>query len=131
MHPALLIGSTGVVLMLALFPLIKPIRSRVRFIQIIFSAMDRPEDRPHTLFWLSTQVVVGYLVLIPLILIFGQYGMSQLMLIPVFINGIGDRLAERWVFVSASTAIKPVHCLARNIMNAHLRAVHAYSWQVS
>ncbi len=93
-HPALLIGSTGAVLAMALFPLIEPVRSRVRFIQIIFSAMDRPEDRPHTLFWLSTQVIVGYLVLIPLIFIFGQYGMSQLMLIPVFINGLGDGLAE-------------------------------------
>ena len=93
-HPSLLIGSTGVVLTLSLFPLIKPIRSRVRFIQIIFQAMDRPEDRPYTLFWLSTQVVAGYLVLIPLIFLFGQYGMSQLMLVPVFINGLGDGLAE-------------------------------------
>ncbi|EEG77450.1 diacylglycerol/polyprenol kinase family protein [Dethiobacter alkaliphilus] len=73
---------------------IKPIRDRVPFIRTMFSSFDRPEDRPHTLLWLSTQTAAGYLVLIPMGILFSQLGLMELILIPILIYGIGDGLAE-------------------------------------
>jgi phytol kinase len=72
----------------------KPIRSRVSLFQTMFISFDRPEDRPHTLLWLSTQILAGYAVLIPMSKIFARYGMSELIFIPLIIHGIGDGLAE-------------------------------------
>lgn len=60
----------------------------------IFAALDRPEDRPHTLLWLWSQMVVGYLALIPWLLALRQLGMLELIQIPILINGVGDGLAE-------------------------------------
>jgi dolichol kinase len=77
-----------------LFLFIKPIRDRISFLKTIFLSWDRPEDRPHTLFWLSTQLIVGYAVLIPMDALFKQYGFANLVLIPVLVHGIGDGLAE-------------------------------------
>jgi len=73
---------------------IEPIRTRVRFIGRMFRSFDRPEDRPHTMLWLTTQTVAGYLVIIPFVALFVQKNMVELVLIPVLINGIGDGLAE-------------------------------------
>ena len=60
----------------------------------MFLSFDRPEDRPHTLLWLSTQITVGYLILIPAIICFFSTGYGGLILIPILVNGIGDGLAE-------------------------------------
>tara|TARA_B100001996_G_C18470570_1_gene519777 strand:- start:127 stop:603 length:477 start_codon:yes stop_codon:yes gene_type:complete len=60
----------------------------------MFLSFDRPEDRPNTLLWLSTQITVGYLILIPAIIYFISIGYSDLILIPILVNGIGDGLAE-------------------------------------
>ncbi len=38
--------------------LAEPIRSRIPALATMFRSFDRPEDRPHTLLWLSTQVLV-------------------------------------------------------------------------
>ena len=73
---------------------IKPVRNKSRIIQRMFLSFDRPEDRPNTLLWLSTQITVGYLVLIPSIIYFFKFGYSDLILIPILVNGIGDGLAE-------------------------------------
>jgi len=77
-----------------------PIRSRVPVMATIFRSFDRPEDGPHTLFWLSTQVLGAYAVMIPMSFVFSTHGISDLMFIPVLIHGIGDGLAEpvgtRW-----------------------------------
>jgi dolichol kinase len=72
----------------------KPLRLRVPLFQTMFSSFDRPEDRPHTLLWLSTQIVAGYAVLIPMSLVFARYGMAELIFIPLLIHGLGDGLAE-------------------------------------
>jgi len=72
----------------------QPIRTRVPVFQTMFTSFDRPEDRPHTLLWLSSQIVAGYAVLIPMAAVFGRYGMSELVFIPVVIHGVGDGLAE-------------------------------------
>lgn len=92
--------STGWIIMgsaIAVFSLviyIRPLRTKIPLIARMFLSFDRPEDRPHTLFWLSTQITAGYLVIIPMIFLFSQKGYMNLILIPIFINGIGDGLAE-------------------------------------
>jgi len=73
---------------------VEPIRSRNRGIALMFLSFDRPEDRPHTLHWLLTQTIVGYLVMIPMGIIFFTMGLEYLIFIPVLINGLGDGLAE-------------------------------------
>lgn len=73
---------------------VQPLRERCRFIAVMFSSFDRPEDRPHTLIWIVTQTAAGYLVLIPMSIIFAERGIFELILIPIFIYGIGDGLAE-------------------------------------
>lgn len=73
---------------------IKPIQERVGIIQTAFLSFDRPEDRPHTLLWLSTQYVATYLMLIPVMIFLDSVGKMSLLIIPTLINGIGDGLAE-------------------------------------
>ncbi len=73
---------------------IKPIRERVPVIGIMFSSFDRPEDRPYTLLWLTTQVLAGFLVIAPLAILYALNDLLHLIMIPVLINGIGDGLAE-------------------------------------
>lgn len=60
----------------------------------MFASFDRPEDRPRTLLWLSTQTVGTAVIQIPLIFFLSSIGKFELLYIPVFINGIGDGLAE-------------------------------------
>jgi len=80
--------------------LVEPIRTRVPAFGTMFQGFDRPEDRPHTMLWLSTQILAGYAVLIPMSVLFASRGLSALMFVPVLIHGIGDGLAEpvgvRW-----------------------------------
>jgi dolichol kinase len=73
---------------------IQPVRSRVPIIRRMFLSFDRPEDRPYTMTWVSTQIIAGYLVIIPALSLFIKSGYSHLIFIPVLINGIGDGLAE-------------------------------------
>ncbi len=79
---------------LFLASLTKPVRSRSAFSATMFASIDRPEDRPHTLFWLTTQMAAGFLVLGPLAWVFYRHGAYRLIYIPILINGIGDGLAE-------------------------------------
>jgi phytol kinase len=88
----LIIGSFVAVASLIIY--IKPIRTNSRLIQRMFLSFDRPEDRPNTLLWLSTQIIVGYLILVPIIIYFITIGYRDLIFIPILVNGIGDGLAE-------------------------------------
>lgn len=72
----------------------EPIRKRVPFINMMFRSFDRPEDRPYTLLWLTTQTAAGYLILIPMGMLFVYLDLLYLMAIPILIIGIGDGLAE-------------------------------------
>jgi len=72
----------------------KPVRDRIPFIKTMFRSFDRPEDRPNTLLWLSTQTAAGYLVLLPMGVLYAHYDLLHLMLIPLLIYGVGDGLAE-------------------------------------
>ncbi len=72
----------------------RPVRDRVTIIRMMFRSFDRPEDRPYTLLWIVTQTAAGYLVLIPMGMLFSYYQLYHLLMIPVLIYGIGDGLAE-------------------------------------
>ena len=88
----LIIGSFVAVAGLIIY--IKPIRTNSRLIQRMFLSFDRPEDRPNTLLWLTTQTAVAYLIIIPIVIYFYKIGYKDLLLIPILVNGIGDGLAE-------------------------------------
>jgi dolichol kinase len=88
------VAMTGLIVMGSIGLYAAPIRERVPLLATMFSSFDRPEDRPYTLLWLQTQIAAGYLVIIPLVVLFARQGMPELMLIPILINGIGDGLAE-------------------------------------
>lgn len=71
-----------------------PFRSRSKFLTICFASFDRPEDRPFTIVWLSTAMVVGYWVLVGIIEWLKYYNAVDLIFITVFISTFGDGLAE-------------------------------------
>ena len=72
----------------------RPVRERVALVATMFLSYDRPEDRPFTLLWLTTQLVGGYLVIVPLSIYFAQHGLRALLFIPILIHGLGDGFAE-------------------------------------
>jgi dolichol kinase len=73
---------------------LKPVRERLTLAGTMFLSYDRPEDRPHTLFWLTTQLLAGYAVLIPMQILFRKLGFAELIFIPILVHGLGDGLAE-------------------------------------
>ena len=85
---------------------IKPIRRRSTFALLCFRAVDREEDRPHTLEWLVTQAAAGLAAVMAIMLYLASTAppdhpvRTSLVMIPVLINGLGDGLAEpvgvRW-----------------------------------
>jgi phytol kinase len=74
--------------------LTKPIRSRIRFLDVAFRGIDRPEDRPYTLLWMTIQTAGNYLATIPISAYLTSIGKPQIIFILILINGIGDGLAE-------------------------------------
>lgn len=77
-----------------LFIYIKPIRNKISIIATMFLSFDRPEDRPNTLWWLFTQILVGYIVLVPAVIFFVSNGLAEIIWIPILIIAFGDGLAE-------------------------------------
>jgi dolichol kinase len=79
---------------------IKPIRRRSTIALLCFRAIDREEDRPHTLEWLVTQAVAGLATVVATMLYLsstirpGHPARLSLVMIPILINGLGDGLAE-------------------------------------
>ncbi|HFD12752.1 MAG TPA: hypothetical protein ENJ32_09845 [Crenotrichaceae bacterium] len=88
-------GLVNAILTMAVLGLfILPLRRRFSLLGTMFKSIDRPEDRPYTLLWLSTQFLASYLVLIPLIFYLDQHQLRELLYIPILIIGLGDGLAE-------------------------------------
>jgi len=85
---------SGLVYIIFLFLLCRPFRSRSSFLTTVFASIDRPEDRPYTITWIWTQLVVTYIVLALMLKWLGVYGKEVLILITVLVNAIGDGLAE-------------------------------------
>lgn len=85
---------SGLIFLLCIGTFIYPLRSRFVFLSTAYAAIDRPEDRPFTLLWVSTQVVATYLVIVIMVVWLGQYGKQSLIYMLVLVAGIGDGLAE-------------------------------------
>ena len=60
----------------------------------MFKAVDRPEDRPYTLIWFSSQVIFTLIIIIPTCVYFSKIEKEHLIFIPILINALGDGLAE-------------------------------------
>lgn len=73
---------------------LKPIRERVKVINTAFISVDRPEDRPYTLSWLTTQTAANFFVSLPFYAYLMMINKMELVFIVMIINGIGDGLAE-------------------------------------
>lgn len=73
---------------------LKPIRRKIKLVNFMYAAFNRPEDRPFTLKWLFTQYLTTYLVAVPLWVLFNKYQHTEAILIIILINAIGDGLAE-------------------------------------
>jgi dolichol kinase len=84
----------SVFFMLFLMFFLKPIRERLPPAATMFLSYDRPEDRPYTMLWLTTQLVAGYAVLIPMTSVFRRLDLAELMFVPVIVHGLGDGMAE-------------------------------------
>ncbi|MGR9073684.1 MAG: hypothetical protein ACU833_11525 [Gammaproteobacteria bacterium] len=85
-------GSLLTLLSLLIFSY--PVRRRVSVLATMFMSFDRPEDRPNTLLWLTTQFLGSYLVLAAVAYHLAGHDAEALLYIPILINGIGDGLAE-------------------------------------
>lgn len=73
---------------------LEPIRNRIPFFKTCFASIDRPEDRPYTIIWISTGFVVGYWVLLGMMEWLYVYNAAHLIFITVFVSTFGDGLAE-------------------------------------
>ena len=87
-----LTGSLIGILTLAIYT--RPLRNRCAMIGTMFASFDRPEDRPFTLLWLTTQIIVSYIVVVFLMVFVMNEHHYDFVFIPILINGIGDGLAE-------------------------------------
>ena len=86
LRPVLLLATVALMM--------KPIRDRSSFISTAFLSIDRPEDRPFTLVWFSTQVVATYCAIIAMVVLLSLYEKQTLIYITAICAGIGDGLAE-------------------------------------
>eukprot|EP01064_Diplonema_japonicum_P029558 TRINITY_DN4818_c0_g1_i1.p1 TRINITY_DN4818_c0_g1~~TRINITY_DN4818_c0_g1_i1.p1 ORF type:complete len:415 (+),score=54.65 TRINITY_DN4818_c0_g1_i1:39-1247(+) len=82
------------IIMLVLIALIEPIRERLRICQLMFAAVDRPEDRPLTLFWSVSQLIASLTVIASAAVLFSHIDKSDWIFIPLLVLTIGDGLAE-------------------------------------
>ncbi len=69
-------------------------RKRSVFLRTAFLAIDRPEDRPYTLLWFSTQTIAAYIVMVIMMWLLDFYSYSNLIVMTLFVSSIGDSLAE-------------------------------------
>lgn len=85
-----LFAMTGFVIMM------KPPRKNdcTGIVNLIYSTLDRPEDRPNTLKWLVWQGIGVGLALLPFAIIWDHWHKGQFALIPLIILTFGDGLAE-------------------------------------
>jgi phytol kinase len=60
----------------------------------MFRGMERPEDRPYTLFWMISQFGATYAVYAVLYNAMIFRGVTQWMILPLLVMAVGDGLAE-------------------------------------
>lgn len=75
---------------------IKPIRERVKFFMVAFNGIDRPEDRPNTLLWITLgNLIPGQTLIVLFTYLYQATSVSnELVYIVVLVNVIGDSFAE-------------------------------------
>lgn len=84
----------GACQLFCLISVLEPVRKRIWLLDVCFSAVDRPEDQPHTIYWLSTQVIATFAVTILVGFWLNAVNRRFLMIIPILVTFIGDGLAE-------------------------------------
>ena len=60
----------------------------------MFKSIDRPEDRPYTLYWSYIQMALTKIVFFVFVVLFGDYMEPALLNIPMMVVIFGDGLAE-------------------------------------
>ncbi len=70
------------------------LRERSIFLLRCFRAVARPEDHPHSLRWIITEYLVMYCVVSLCLKIMGQFGVADLIMLPLYIILLADGLAE-------------------------------------
>ena len=88
------------------------IRNRVSIINTMFKAVDRPEDRPYTLIWFSSQIITTLIVLLPFSVYFSRIKKDSLIFIPILINALADGLAEPVGITFGKHKYKTTACLS-------------------
>lgn len=83
-----------VIVYVLLLTLLEVIRSRVYIFRVMFSAIDRPEDRPYTTFWFVTQLSVSLPIIMGFSILFSNLERNNFIFIPLWILAFGDGLAE-------------------------------------
>lgn len=73
---------------------VEPIRRRSKIVATMFRGIDRPEDRPYTLWWMLTQYVATYTVYAVIYIAMIERDITNWMLIPLLVMAFGDGLAE-------------------------------------
>ena len=91
---AFMIINQALFMFISLIIFVKPVRNKFPIIATAFSSFDRPEDRPYTLLWFTSQGIIGYVVLVPIIAFFNQHHMFNMLNITILITVFGDGLAE-------------------------------------
>ena len=69
-------------------------RASSKFLTTAFAAIDRPEDRPHTIPWLLTSILATWFVLVVWSAVLPYGAGLAFLFVALFISGIGDALAE-------------------------------------
>jgi len=79
----------------SLIVLIKPIRENVPFFMLFFNAVDRSEDRPHTLEWMiGGNIIPGLFVILFFHRMFLFTQQTNLLYIMILATSLGDGLSE-------------------------------------
>jgi hypothetical protein len=95
----LIMGITGALVAFWVFAFAKPLRARIKFLNIAFAAIGEHENDNSALIYLITEIVVSYII----VLIYMYYSFAILhvrpetligrLYIPLFVSGIGAPLA--------------------------------------
>ena len=76
------------IILFLLYILSEHIRKKIKFIDDMFKAVDRPEDQPYTLIWFSSQIITSLIIIISFSVYFSRIDKVNFIFIPILINGL-------------------------------------------
>ena len=82
------------IVFLVLSATLQPLRSRFKLFQLLFKAIDRPEDQPYTVFWFISQLFVSIVIISGFSILYQYLDIEHMIFIPLIILIVGDGLAE-------------------------------------